>query len=161
LIELGSRDLTLDDVWDVAMGATDVRLSDDVREKVAASRAVVEELVASDQVVYGVTTGFGDLASKRIAHSDVETLQHNLLVSHSVGVGEPHSTEVVRAMLLLRANALAQGYSGCRPVVIERLLEFVRTVHSSRGAITRLRGRVRRPRATGAPGTAADRPRPG
>jgi histidine ammonia-lyase len=126
LIELGSRALTLDDVWSVAQGSFDVQLADGARDRIAASRAVVEELVSTDQIVYGVTTGFGDLASKRIAHADAERLQHNLLVSHSVGVGEPHSTEVVRAMLLLRANALAQGYSGCRPVVVERLLEFLR-----------------------------------
>src|SRR3954454_17325316 len=127
LIELGSQALTLTDVWDVAQGANDVQLADAARERITASRAVVEDLVATDQIVYRVTTGFGDLASKRIAHADVETLQRNLLVSHAVGVGEAHSIEVVRAMLLLRANALAQGYSGCRPVVVERLLEFLRT----------------------------------
>src|SRR3954471_5823507 len=126
LIELGSRPLTLDDVRAVAGGASDVQLDEAARKRIAASRAVVEELVSTDQIVYGVTTGFGDLASKRIAHADVEMLQQNLLVSHAVGVGEPHSTEVVRAMLLLRANALAQGYSGCRAVVVERLLEFLR-----------------------------------
>jgi histidine ammonia-lyase len=126
VIELGSRPLTLDDVRSVAHGATDVQLGESARARIAASRAVVEELVATDQIVYGVTTGFGDLASKRIAHADVETLQRNLLVSHSVGVGEPHSTEVVRAMLLLRANALAQGYSGCRVVLVEHVLEFLR-----------------------------------
>jgi histidine ammonia-lyase len=127
LIELGSRGLTLDDVWAVAHGSGDVRLADDGRDKVVASREVVEQLVGSDEIVYGVTTGFGDLASKRIAHADTEKLQRNLLMSHAVGVGDAHSTEVVRAMLLLRASALAQGYSGCRPVVIERLLEFLRS----------------------------------
>jgi histidine ammonia-lyase len=92
----------------------------------AASRDVIDELVASDQVVYGVTTGFGNLASRRIPASDVKQLQRNLLVSHAVGVGEPHSTDVVRAMLLLRASALAQGYSGCRPEIVDRLLDFLR-----------------------------------
>lgn len=91
-----------------------------------ASRAVIEEVVAGDQIVYGVTTGFGDLASRAIPRADVEKLQHNLLVSHAVGVGEPHSRHVVRAMLLLRANALALGHSGCRPILVERLLEFLR-----------------------------------
>jgi histidine ammonia-lyase len=126
VIELGAQPLTLEDVWDFAHGAADVALSGEARERMLASRRVIEELVASDQVVYGVTTGFGDLASKRIAHADTQTLQQNLLVSHAVGVGEPHDTEVVRAMLLLRAAALAQGHSGCRPDVVERLLEFVR-----------------------------------
>jgi histidine ammonia-lyase len=126
VIELGSRPLTLADVWAFAHGTTDVSLGSSARDAMLASRQVIAELVASDQVVYGVTTGFGDLASKRIAHGDTQQLQHNLLISHAVGVGEPHSTEVVRAMLLLRAAALAQGHSGCRPDVVERLLEFVR-----------------------------------
>jgi len=91
-----------------------------------ASRQVIEELVASDQIVYGVTTGFGNLASRRIPAADVRQLQRNLMVSHAVGVGTPHSTEVVRAMLLLRANALAQGHSGCRPEIVDRLLDFLR-----------------------------------
>jgi histidine ammonia-lyase len=126
LIELGAGDLSLEQVWDVAHGSTAIALATGARERMEASRAVIDEIVASDQVVYGVTTGFGDLASRTIARADVETLQHNLLVSHSVGVGRPHSTEVVRAMLLLRANALALGHSGCRPVIVERLLEFLR-----------------------------------
>jgi len=91
-----------------------------------ASRKVIEDLVASDQIVYGVTTGFGNLASRRIPAADVRQLQRNLMVSHAVGVGAPHSREVVRAMLLLRANALAQGHSGCRPEIVERLLDFLR-----------------------------------
>ena len=84
------------------------------------------ELLASGDVVYGVTTGFGDLASRRISTEDALRLQENLLVSHAVGVGDPHGPHIVRAMLLLRANALAHGRSGCRPVVVERLLDFLR-----------------------------------
>jgi histidine ammonia-lyase len=123
---LTGRDLSLEDVQRIAHGEVDVALAEEARDRMAASRAVVEELVASDQVVYGVTTGFGDLASRRIAHEDAVRLQENLLLSHSVGVGEPHSREVVRAMLVLRANALANGFSGCRPVIVERLLDFLR-----------------------------------
>jgi histidine ammonia-lyase len=126
LIELGSRDLSLEDVWAVAHAQAEVTLADEARARMAASRQVIEELVASDQIVYGVTTGFGNLASRRIPAADVRLLQRNLLVSHAVGVGPPHSTEVVRAMLLLRANALAQGHSGCRPELVDRLLDFVR-----------------------------------
>ena len=127
MIELTGRDLTPEQVGDVADGGRDVRLADDAAQAMAASRAVIDELVASDQVVYGVTTGFGDLASKRIGQADVEKLQENLLVSHAVGVGAASQTRVVRAMLLLRANALARGNSGCRPVVAERLLELLRS----------------------------------
>ena len=126
MIELNGRDLTLDDVWNVASGSRDVQLAADAVRAMAASRAVIDDLVASDQLVYGVTTGFGDLASRRIAQPDVEKLQENLLVSHAVGVGEAHSTDVVRAMLLLRANALARGNSGCRPILVERLLDMLR-----------------------------------
>ena len=126
MIELTGLDLSLEDVWAVAHGQTDVTLAPAAAARIAASRRIVEELVASDQIVYGVTTGFGDLASRRIAHADTERLQQNLLISHSVGVGEPHGTDVVRAMLLLRANALALGHSGCREIVVERLLDFLR-----------------------------------
>ncbi len=125
MIELGSRDLTFEEVRSVADGASGVILSDQARQRMNASRAVIEELVDSDQIVYGVTTGFGDLAMRRIAPSDTRTLQRNLLMSHAVGVGAAHSTDVVRAMLLLRANALAQGHSGCRPKLVDRLLEFL------------------------------------
>jgi len=76
--------------------------------------------------VYGVTTGFGALADRTIDAADVERLQENLLVSHAVGVGEPLPRDVVRAMLLLRANTLALGHSGARPLVVDRLLDFLR-----------------------------------
>jgi histidine ammonia-lyase len=76
-------------------------------------------------VVYGVTTGFGDLASVSIEAEDVERLQENLLMSHAAGVGPVFPREVVRAMLLLRANTLALGHSGCRPLIVDRLLEFL------------------------------------
>ena len=126
MIRLTGRDLSLEDVRAVATDGAPVALADEARERMQASRAVVEQLVETDQVVYGVTTGFGDLASQRIARDDARRLQQNLLLSHSVGVGSPHEREVVRAMLLLRANALANGFSGCRPVLVERLLEFLR-----------------------------------
>ena len=126
-IELGSEPLSLEDVWDVAVGSNDVSISSAARQRMSASRQVIEDLVASNEIVYGVTTGFGNLASKRIPAEDTRQLQRNLLVSHAVGVGEPHSREVVRAMLLLRANALAQGHSGCRPEIVDGLLAMLRT----------------------------------
>jgi histidine ammonia-lyase len=94
------------------------------------ARAVVDELVAAGEVVYGVTTGFGDLASTFVPPADAERLQENLLVSHAAGVGPAFPREVVRAMLLLRANTLALGHSGCRPAVVDRLLAFLeRGIH--------------------------------
>ena len=126
VIELTGLDLSLEDVEGVARGAVEVRLAAPARARMAASRRTVEELVASGATVYGVTTGFGDLASHRIDASDAARLQQNLLVSHAVGVGPLHGRNTVRAMLLLRANALARGQSGCRPEIVDRLLDFLR-----------------------------------
>ncbi|MEA2677514.1 MAG: histidine ammonia-lyase [Chloroflexota bacterium] len=123
---LTGSDLTLDDVWRVAHDALPVVLAPAAAERMRASRAVIDELVDSDAVVYGVTTGFGDLVSKRISAADSSLLQQNLLVSHAVGVGPAHGRHTVRAMLLLRANALARGFSGVRPELVERLLDFLR-----------------------------------
>lgn len=89
------------------------------------ARAVVDAAVASGEIVYGITTGFGALASTRIDPDEAETLQYNLIRSHASGVGPPLPDPLVRAILLLRARTLAQGYSGVRPVVVERLLEML------------------------------------
>ena len=89
------------------------------------ARDVIEALVAEGAVVYGVTTGFGDLATTFIEPSQAGQLQENLLMSHAAGVGPPFPREVVRAMLLLRANTLALGHSGCRPLLVDRLLAFL------------------------------------
>lgn len=127
---LVGRPLSLADVVGVARHGTPVALCDDARARMATSRAFIERIVAEGRVVYGVTTGFGKLANVRIAPEDVQQLQRNLIVSHAMGVGEPLSTEVVRAMLLLRAQSLAQGFSGIRLVVVDLLLELLnRGVH--------------------------------
>src|SRR5690606_37331076 len=112
------RRLTLEELERVARGGARVTLSRPARERVARNRAFVERLVARGDTVYGVTTGFGRFASTRIEPSQVLELQRNLLLSHAVGVGEPFPTEVVRAMLLLRAQSLAIGASGVRPALI-------------------------------------------
>jgi histidine ammonia-lyase len=125
-VTLNGHDLTLEQVEAVARGPDQATLADEARSRMAASRAVVEELVADDHTVYGVTTGFGALASQHIPHDEAARLQENLLVSHAVGIGPVHGRHTTRAMLLLRANALARGHSGCRPEVVERLLDFLR-----------------------------------
>ena len=89
------------------------------------ARAVVDAAVESGDVVYGITTGFGALASTRIDSDEAKTLQYNLIRSHASGVGPPLPDALVRAILLLRARTLAQGHSGVRPVVVERLLEML------------------------------------
>jgi histidine ammonia-lyase len=123
---LGERPLTIDDITDVARRGRTVGLGPAARERLGAARAVVERILAEDRVVYGVTTGFGLLATTRIPLDQVRKLQLNLIRSHAVGVGEPLPRDVVRAMMLLRANTLALGHSGCRPIVIDRICDLLR-----------------------------------
>ncbi|MDQ3127384.1 MAG: aromatic amino acid lyase, partial [Chloroflexota bacterium] len=125
-IILTGADLSIADVEAVARHGQPATLDDAARERMQESRDLIERLVAAGEVVYGVTTGFGALATRFIAPADAERLQVNLLVSHAAGVGAPLDTEIVRAMLLLRANTLALGHSGCRPELVDRLLEFLR-----------------------------------
>ncbi len=125
-VALTGLDLTLADVAHVARDGWTATLDPAARQRMAASRRTVEELVAAGQPVYGVTTGFGRLATERIDPADADRLQQNLLVSHAVGVGPAHDRATVRAMLLLRANTLARGQSGCRPEIVELLLDLLR-----------------------------------
>jgi histidine ammonia-lyase len=131
ILELTGDSLRLEDVERVAgPNALHVRLSDDARPRVEASRAVVERAVREGRVVYGITTGFGALAEVVIPPERIRELQVNLIRSHAAGVGEPLSEEETRAVLLLRANVLALGCSGVRPVVIDLLCELLdRRVH--------------------------------
>ncbi len=117
--------VTLAQFAEVVRGGARVQLAEAARERVAASRALVERMVAEGEPVYGVNTGFGKFQAVRIALGELRALQRNLLVSHAIGVGEPLPSEVVRGMLLLRAQALAVGASGVRPELIERLLAFL------------------------------------
>jgi histidine ammonia-lyase len=122
---LTGADLTIEDVEAVARHGSAVALDIHARERMQEARDVIEALVADGSVVYGVTTGFGDLASTYIEPAMAGQLQENLLMSHAAGVGDAFPREVVRAMLLLRANTLALGHSGCRPLVVDRILEFL------------------------------------
>ncbi|MCS6797610.1 MAG: histidine ammonia-lyase [Myxococcota bacterium] len=120
--------LRLEDVEDVAVGRRRAELPEPSRVVMERSRHAIESLCeAADQApaIYGVNTGFGALAETRIAAADVERLQLNLLRSHAVGVGPPLSREQVRAMMLLRAQALALGRSGVRPALVETLLAML------------------------------------
>jgi histidine ammonia-lyase len=117
------RTLSLEAIERVALDSTlRLRLDDGARERMKASRAVVEGKIAAGERVYGVTTGFGRLADVAIAPEDRTTLQHNLVRSHASGMGDPLDTPAVRALMLLRANALARGVSGCRSDLAEGLL---------------------------------------
>ena len=125
MLELQGQPLTLEQVAAVASGREQVTLADDARARAEASRAVVERIVRQDQTVYGVNTGFGKLSDMRIEPGRLRELQLNLVRSHSCGVGSPLSEAESRAMLLLRANVLASGFSGARPVIIDTLVAML------------------------------------
>ncbi len=125
MIEIDGDHLRIEDVIAVARNFEKVRLADGSRDRIRRSRRVVERIVKEGKVVYGVTTGFGELARVKISKEDVEKLQENLIRSHSCGAGENLPTEIVRAMMLLRANSLAKGYSGVRLEVVEMLIDML------------------------------------
>ena len=108
-IELDGRSLDLTVFQAIVTGRSPCGLSADAVQRVKASRRTIDEALARGQPVYGVNTGFGDLASVAIAPENLELLQERLILSHSAGLGEPLGDNVVRAMLLLRANTLVKG----------------------------------------------------
>ena len=124
-VRLTGEDLTSADVWEVAVGGASAELDDHARDKMRASREVVERAARSPEQTYGVNTGFGRLVTESIPDTLGEELQLRLLRSHACGVGEPYPDEIVRAAMVMRANALAKGYSGARVEVAELLLEFL------------------------------------
>ena len=123
--ELTGKDLTLEDIEAVSLGAETVGLSEQARRRVRASRQVVEDILSEERVVYGINTGFGNFRTVVIPRSDLEQLQTNLIRSHAAGVGDPFSEDVVRAILLLRINALAAGYSGVDPETLDALVAML------------------------------------
>lgn len=125
MLQLRGQRLTLDQIAAVANGTEQVSLADDARARIAQARRVVEKIVADNRAVYGINTGFGKLSDVRIEPDKLSELQLNLVRSHSCGVGSPLSEGESRAMLLLRANVLAGGFSGARPVVAETLIAML------------------------------------
>jgi histidine ammonia-lyase len=120
-IELDGSSLTVDDVYRVAVGRAPVALAAGARARVRATRAIVEDIAQRHQIVYGVTTGFGKLADVAIPPDRIAELQVNLVRSHASGVGPLMPEREVRAMMLLRANVIAKGYSGARAELVELL----------------------------------------
>jgi histidine ammonia-lyase len=125
MIELNGQQLSLEEIERVARGDERVTLADGARARIDAARRVVERIVESGEVVYGVNTGFGKLSDVVVPREELRELQLNLVRSHSCGIGQPLSLEETRAMMLLRANVLALGYSGARTVVVETLLKMI------------------------------------
>lgn len=126
-IELTGQNANLETLWRVAYGAgaVHVELAESARQKMQASRDYIERRMRSGEAIYGVNTGFGAFSSVRISDQDIQELQRNLIRSHSAGVGVPFTPEETRAIMFLRANALANGHSGIRPLVVEKILEFL------------------------------------
>jgi histidine ammonia-lyase len=126
-LHISGNDLTLEEVREVAQinNRRPVLLSADARVAVNRARAVVDEIVAGNKLAYAITTGVGKLSDVRIVGEQIRELQVNLVRSHAVGVGEPLSAAETRAMMLLRANSLAKGFSGVRGIVIDTLCEML------------------------------------
>ncbi|HET9894009.1 MAG TPA: histidine ammonia-lyase [Streptosporangiaceae bacterium] len=117
--------LSVEDVIDVAIGAATAELGPDVPARMKASLNVVKDATLGEPAVYGVNTGFGALADTRVNGEEMVTLQRAIVMSHAAATGEPLNDETIRALLLLRARTLAAGYSGVRPELPARLLEFL------------------------------------
>lgn len=138
-ILLSGNPLTLEDITAVAQHGMRVALDPAARARMVASRSVVDAVLAEDTAAYGINTGFGKLSDIRIAPDQLTALQTNLVRSHCAGVGKPLSEPEARAMLLLRANVLAKGHSGVRPLLVETIAQFlnhgVHPVIPSRGSV--------------------------
>lgn len=122
---IDGHSLKLNDVWNVAFNNYNVSLDPNALSKVVESRTYLENRMNNGEVMYGVNTGFGHFSDVRISNDQLVELQKNLIRSHCCGIGQPFSKGQSRAVMLLRANALARGHSGIRPQVIEKILEFL------------------------------------
>jgi histidine ammonia-lyase len=125
MIQIDGNNLTIKEVIAVARGGDQVALAPEAQRRIAQSRQWVEEILADEKPVYGINTGFGIFADRNISSKDAAKLSRNLILSHAVSTGPPLPEEVVRAATLIRANTLAKGHSGVRPIVIETLLQML------------------------------------
>ena len=126
---IDGESLRPEDVLAIANGQHTATLSESSREAMVGSRSAIEQVLDSDDVVYGINTGFGALSSVRVEPGQLEDLQVNLIRSHACGVGERMEPEHVLMMMLIRANSLAKGFSGARPEVVDLLLSTVSYTH--------------------------------
>jgi histidine ammonia-lyase len=124
-VVINGEALTIDEVVAVARHKASVMISEEAKTKVKRSRQTLEHLMKRNKTIYGVTTGFGALANVTIKPQDIEKLQVNLIRSHASGIGLPLASEIVRALMLLRANTLAKGYSAVRLEIVETLVQMI------------------------------------
>jgi len=125
MIKINGNQLTLNQIIKVSQEKENVSLGEDSLQRIISSRQVLEKILNSDIPVYGINTGYGTFANKKITPDDIETLNRNLIISHAVGCGEPLSKEIVRAAMLIRANTLAKGFSGVRVELIQTLIDML------------------------------------
>ncbi len=122
---LDKQPITLEELVSVARNHREASISDNARDRVEKTSALIEEWVAKKKVIYGITTGIGAMCNVIISDKDARLLQENILMSHAAGIGAPFSEDVVRAIMALRIHDLSMGYSGCRMETIRYLLEFL------------------------------------
>lgn len=117
--------LSIPQIYEIVYNHVHVQLAANAARRIQKARSVIDRWVANGETVYGVTTGFGEFANVRVELKDLEQLQENLILSHAAGAGEPLPKEIVRAMMVLRVNALAKGYSGIRLATVKLLMEML------------------------------------
>lgn len=122
---IDGNSLTISELTDIVYHGQPVKLTGSAKKRIQSARALVDQWVESDEPIYGVTTGFGEFSNVPISHRDIEKLQRNLILSHAAGAGEPLPPEIVRAMLLLRINALAKGFSGVRLETVDFMIRML------------------------------------
>ncbi|PLX30598.1 MAG: histidine ammonia-lyase [Ignavibacteria bacterium] len=124
-LRIDGNSLTLEMAMSVAEKGVQVELAEEARPRMQASRDLVEKWVRDNKVMYGITTGFGEFSNVHIGTDKLEELQRNLIISHAVGCGDPIPKSITRLLMLLRANALAKGYSGIRIQTVQHLLDML------------------------------------
>ena len=122
---IDGNSLTIEDVVNVSRKNYEVVLTEEALSKVKIARDLVDKLVDEEKISYGITTGFGKFSDVAISKEDAKQLQRNLIISHSCGVGNPLSEDIVRAIMLLRVNALSKGHSGIRIETLQTLVEMI------------------------------------
>src|SRR6476660_7763520 len=122
LFNYGTDTLHAADVISIASGKAKASLQEDAVKNIRRSQQYVQHIVKNNKTVYGVNTGFGILANTKISDEDTTTLQHKILQSHSVGVGDPMPTELAKIMLITKVHALARGYSGVQLETLQRII---------------------------------------
>ena len=124
-VTINGNDLRIEDIVNVARNNFQVEISEEAIKRVEKSRGIVDKIVEEDRVVYGITTGFGKFSDVSISGEDCKTLQRNLIISHACGFGNSLDTDIVRTIILLRANALSKGYSGIRLSTLQTLVAML------------------------------------